>query len=109
MVQAAENRRRDEVSLARLQCSRSRCILAQGQVSAGLVIVTKVLVKDMPEVTLTQNDQVVETLSPDRPDYAFAEWVLPGPSQQATGLQSLAGDRSPRVDWEWLVGQRLSQ
>ena len=41
------------------------------------MIVTKVFVKDIPEVTLTKNDQVVETLSPDRPDDAFAEWVLP--------------------------------
>ena len=52
----------------RLNDSRNRCIPLQGEMGPGLVVVADVFAEDPSEMVLTEDDQVVQTFAPDRPD-----------------------------------------
>jgi hypothetical protein len=54
-----------------------RRVLAQRQMSSGLVIVGKVGGQDATEMAFIENDDVVETVSPYRPDKALNIGILP--------------------------------
>ena len=54
-----------------------RRILIQREVSAPLVIVIEEQSKRAPERPLIPHDDVIEALSPQSPDQALREWILP--------------------------------
>jgi hypothetical protein len=52
-------------------------VLREGEVSPGAMVVRDVLDQDVSQVALAEDEDVVETLSPDRADKAFREGILP--------------------------------
>ena len=54
-----------------------RRVFGEGEVGPGTVIVLEVPGEDVSQVALAQDEDIVETLSPDRADEAFREGVLP--------------------------------
>jgi hypothetical protein len=42
-----------------------------------LVVIVGIALQDLPQVSLTQDDEVIETLSPDRSDQPFCKAILP--------------------------------
>jgi len=54
-----------------------RCILGEGEMGAGVVIVGKVTSQNVTQVALAEDEDVVETVAADRPDKAFGERILP--------------------------------
>jgi hypothetical protein len=55
-----------------------RCIFGEGEVCSGAVVIAEVASQDVAQVALAEDDNVVETVAPDRADKAFGEGILPG-------------------------------
>jgi hypothetical protein len=53
-------------------------ILGESEMGPGVMVVPEIRSEDVSQVALAQDDDVVETVPPDRPDQAFGEGVLPG-------------------------------
>jgi len=68
----------DLPSLRRLDRPRVRRILAEGEMGSG-AMVHEVASQDVAQVALAQDEDVVETLAPDRADDALRDGVLVGP------------------------------
>ena len=78
MVQAADFANWHHVSqLRRLDRPPIRRILGEGEVGPGAVVVLEVSGEDVSQVALAQDEDMAETLSPDRADQAFGEGILP--------------------------------
>jgi len=69
----------DLPSLRRLDRPRVRRILAEGEMGSG-AMVHEVASQDVAQVALAQDEDVVETLAPDRADDALRDGVLVGPA-----------------------------
>jgi hypothetical protein len=54
-----------------------RRILGEGEMGRGAVVVLEVSGEDVSQVALVQDEDMVETLFPDRADQAFREGILP--------------------------------
>jgi hypothetical protein len=54
------------------------CILVERQVSASPVIVREVHSEDASQVPLAENDDMVQTLAPDRADESLGEGICHG-------------------------------
>jgi hypothetical protein len=54
-----------------------RCIFGEGKVGSGAVVIRDVASQDVTQVALAEDDDVVETLAPNRADQAFGERILP--------------------------------
>ena len=67
----------DLAQLRRLDRPPVRRILGEGEVGPGAVVVREVAGQDVSQVALAQDEDMVETLSPDRADQAFGEGILP--------------------------------
>ena len=67
----------DLAHLRRLDRPPVRRILGEGEVGPGAVVVREVPGEDVSQVALAQDEDMVETLSPDRADQAFRERILP--------------------------------
>ena len=78
MVQAPDFANWHHVSqLRRLDRPPIRRILGEGEVGPGAVVVLEVSGEDVSQVALAQDEDMAETLSPDRADQAFGEGILP--------------------------------
>ncbi len=95
MVEPAEDRQRDDCCSAfrLVDFSTVGCVLAEGQVGPGLVVVDAIGAEQAPSMSLVEDDDVVEQLSPDGADDAFGEGVLPRRPWRADNLlESESGD-----------------
>jgi hypothetical protein len=54
-----------------------RCLLGEGEVGSGAVVIREIASQDVTQVALAQDDDVVEAVAPDRSDQAFGEGILP--------------------------------
>ena len=64
MVQTADFRERDHISLGRcLHASSNRCVLLQREVRSRPLIIENVEGKDAPQVRIAEDDEVVEALA----------------------------------------------
>jgi hypothetical protein len=54
------------------------CILVEREVRATLMIILEVAGQDAAQVRLAENENVIQTLAPDRTDQALGERILPG-------------------------------
>jgi hypothetical protein len=59
----------------------NRTIHVQRLVSAPAMIIVEVFGQEPPQMSLMQDDHVVQTFTTDAPDEAFDIWVLPGTSR----------------------------
>ena len=77
-MQPAKNGRRDDVTIAAFGAARYRWVTREGLVRAMVVVVLRVLAKDLEEMGLAESDDVVRALTADGADQALHEWILPG-------------------------------
>jgi hypothetical protein len=68
----------DAPPLAQLDSPRLGSILLEPEVRARAVVVAQVALQATTEVSLIQDDHVVEELAADGADHAFHEGILPG-------------------------------
>jgi hypothetical protein len=69
--------RDDRAELRRFDRPSIGCVLIEREMSAGLVVVGEVRGQDTAQVPLAGNDDMVQTLAPDRADEPLHERVLP--------------------------------
>src|SRR5215831_2945776 len=78
MVQSTDlGNLRDPLRLVRLNCPRFWCVLFQGQVRAGLVIVAEIVFEQSAQVFVIKDDHMIQALSANTADEAFRERILP--------------------------------
>jgi hypothetical protein len=79
MMQATDfGNLQDPARLGELEGPDVRRILVESEVRARLVMVAEVSGQDAAQVSFTEDENVIETLSPYRADEAFREGILPG-------------------------------
>ncbi len=77
-MKSSDLRKRNYLTaVGRLDGPSVRRILPERQVRARPVVVGEVGTKDLSEMALVENNDVVQTISPDRADYPFDERILP--------------------------------
>ena len=76
MVQSSEERPGNDAA-NRLDCSRNRCILAQGQVRASLIVISLIRFEQVAKMPLAKYNYIVQAIPPDRADQPFRIAVLP--------------------------------
>ena len=69
--------RHDPTNASRVDCARLGRVLGQREMRSRAVVIRDVRAKDPPEMPLVEDDDVVETLAPDRPNDAFDVRILP--------------------------------
>src|SRR6202048_749332 len=83
-----------------LNRTRDRRILVQRPMRANAVVIGRIVFENSAQMCLAQNDDVVQTLAPDRSDQPFGKAVLPGRGRcnrfvpDAHGTQSASDDRT---------------
>jgi len=115
VVQAADHGHGDDVSVV-IGHDRAvvRGVLAQRQVGACGMIVRNVLSQNAMQLSLAEDDDVVETLPADGSDHAFAVRILPGKGVDdllcgpARGLRRWSGE-SGAIRISFQDGQLLPQ
>jgi len=79
VVQAADLWQADHLTdLGRHDSARGGCVLVEGEMRSGAMVVVEVGRENSAEMALTEDDDVVEALTPHRADQSLDEWVLPG-------------------------------
>ena len=79
VVEAADKGQGDDATeIGWLDSARLGRVLVEREVRARGVVVAEVAAQAPAEVSLVQDDHVVEELTADRPDHAFGERILPG-------------------------------
>ena len=79
MVESADlGQGNDAPLLGRLDGARLGSILLEREMRTRAVVVAEVVVQTTTEVSLIQDDHVVEELAADAADHAFDEGILPG-------------------------------
>src|SRR5712692_10527748 len=99
MMESADLGQRDDGAMRRwLDRARLGRLLLEGEVSARPVVVPEVGSETTTEVSLVQDDEVVEKLTADGADHAFVEGVLPGRAWRSENLgQAHALHSSPEL------------
>ena len=79
MVEAADvGQGNHAAELGWLDGARLRCILLEREMRSRAVVVAKITVQTATEMSLAQDDHVVEKLTAEGADDSFGEGVLPG-------------------------------
>ncbi len=58
----------------------------QREVRAGVVVITDVVLEDVPKMVFSENDQVIDALASNRTDDSLSVRVLPGRSRSGDDL-----------------------
>ena len=78
MVQAADFwNLHDPASCGQLDRPGIRCVLVEREVGARLMVIDKVASQDSTQMSFPQDEDMVETVAPDRADQALGERILP--------------------------------
>jgi hypothetical protein len=78
MVQAADfGELHDPPRSGKLDRSEVGCVLVEREVSTGLMVIGEVAAQDAAQVSLSEDEHVIQRLASDRPDQALSERVLP--------------------------------
>src|SRR5262245_66539172 len=95
MMQPADLRDCDDLALLRrFDLSRSRRVPLQCLMRSGVVIIIDVIPQGPAQVIFTDDDQMIETLSADRANYAFGVRILERRSRRRGDLFDLHPCRS---------------
>ena len=76
MMQSAQDRHGEDTPKD-LGWARYRCILAQGQVCARLIVVGRVTAEQMAQMPLAEDNDMIKAVPPDRADQPFSVSVVP--------------------------------
>src|SRR5262249_51921843 len=60
-----------------LNGTKGRCIFVQRPVRSDVVVITSIGSQDPAQMWFTPNNEMIETLAPDRSDQPFSEAILP--------------------------------
>jgi hypothetical protein len=85
-MEAADRRKRDDLSSAILDGPSGRRIIIERHVRSVLVVISEVLTNEMEQMALTQDDDVVEQLSSKHTDAALGVAVLPRGTKRGSEL-----------------------
>ena len=78
VVESADLRQRNDLTMRwRLDSARFRGVFVESQVRARAVIVADVIAETTPQVSLVEDDDVVEEFASDGTDHALGEGILP--------------------------------
>ena len=78
VVESADLRQRNDLTMRwRLDSTRFRRVFVESQVRARAVIVADVIAETTPQVSLVEDDDVVEEFASDGTDHALGEGILP--------------------------------
>src|SRR5262245_5345814 len=92
MMQATDFTDGDNLAqLRRFDRSPVRGIFGEREVRSGAVVIAEVASQDVTQVALAEDEDVVETVAPDRTDEAFRERILPWASGSREDLVDLHG------------------
>ena len=87
MVESADLRQRNDLTMRwRLDSTRFRRVFVESQVRARAVIVAEVIAKTTPQVSLVEDDDVVEEFASDGTDHELGEGILPGRARRGENL-----------------------
>ena len=90
MVQAADFGKLHDLSChGELDRPEVGCVLVQREMGTRLMVVSEVAGQDAAEVSLAEDEHVIQALAPDRADEPFREGILP------RALRRRAPPRSP--------------
>jgi hypothetical protein len=64
---------------------RLRCVLGQAEMAAVVMVIRQVRTNQLPEVSVAQDDNVLEQLSPTVPDPALCHRILPRTAVRRSG------------------------
>ena len=79
MMQASDHGYLDDAALVGvLHRSGLRCVLVQGEVCSGTVVVEEIVAQQATQVGVVQHHDVVETLTAEGADETFRVRILPG-------------------------------
>ena len=79
MVQAADFwTLRDFARRGELDGPEGGCVLVEREVRARLMVIGEVAGQDSAQVSFAEDEDVIQTLAPDRTDQALGERILPG-------------------------------
>src|SRR5215472_15468711 len=67
----------DPLRLIRLNCPTFWCVLIQGQVRAGLVIVAEIVFEQSPQMVVIENDHMIQALATNASDHPLDIAILP--------------------------------
>ena len=65
-------------SVARVDEAWIRAIFSQGQMRSGSLVIVPVRREDAMQMPLVEDDEMIQTLPPDRPDGSLDGRILPG-------------------------------
>ena len=78
MVESSDLRKRNDLAMrGRLDGTRLRRVFGESQVRTRVVVVAEVIAKTTTQVSLVEDDDVVEEFASDGADHALGEGVLP--------------------------------
>ena len=87
MVESADLRQRNDLTMRwRLDSTRFRRVFVESQVRARGVIVAEVIAETTPQVSLVEDDDVVEEFASDGTDQALGEGILPRRARRGENL-----------------------
>src|SRR5262249_56007651 len=81
-----------------LNGAKGRCIFVQRPVRSDVVVITSIGSQDSAQMGFAPDDEMIETLAPDRSDQPFSEAILPRRSRSdglvpyAHGTQTAGAD-----------------
>ena len=64
-------------SVGRRNRTGIRAVFSQRQMRSASVVVVLVRGEDPTQMALAEDDQVIQTLAPNRPDHSLDVWILP--------------------------------
>jgi hypothetical protein len=78
VVQAADFGKLHDLA-RRGECDRPevRCVLVEREVCARLMVVSEIAGQEAVEVSLAENEHMIQALAPDGPDETLREGILP--------------------------------
>jgi len=60
-----------------LNGSRDRCIFSQRPVASDVIVIASIVLQDPAQMCLAQDDEVIDTLAPERADQPFGKAISP--------------------------------
>src|SRR6266478_3212281 len=87
VVESADLRQRNDLAMRGwLDGPRLRGVFGESQVRTRAVVVAEVIAKTTTQVSLVEDDDVVEEFASDGADHALGEWVLPRRARRGENL-----------------------
>ena len=79
MMQTADLREGNDLACrGKLYATRPRAVLMEREMRSGVMMISKIAQQDAAQVTLVEDDNVIQAFTADRTDQTLDIWVLQG-------------------------------